>query len=515
LESKIPPSPNRQQTRIISAYIQYFMFHAAIMDWSTAYSTLFSNPFFACIMILSNAYSLSAFMLRNIDQYLLTWLASPRRKPLVLRGARQVGKTYAVRQLATQSKRKLVELNLDHEKELWPLFTLPPAQIISELAVLRGLSLNESILFIDEIQACPAAIHSLRYFYEQHPELCVIAAGSLLDFALSDLSYSMPVGRVEFAYLSPLNMEEFARAVVSSELADFLANLDPTKPVSETLHKRCLELVRNYYLVGGMPAVVEAFRQSNSFAEAQREQSALLQSFEVDFLKYGTKSQHALLAQVYRKLPSSIGKKTKFNALAPDHRSAQVKAVLELLRLAGIVHFVHRSASNGIPLHAERDEGHYKPIYLDIGLAHHALGLRVPSEIDATGDLNGLMTVMEGAMAEQFVGQELIANAAFFDRSALHYWHREAKNSNAEVDYLVTHGEQIIPIEVKAGVGNSLRSLHQFVVEKNSAFAYRLWNGKAEKTELAIPGTNKSYTLQSLPLYYAGKIGKAPGFAVS
>jgi uncharacterized protein len=446
-------------------------------------------------------------MKRRIEPYLLQWLNSTTRKPLILRGARQVGKTHAVRELAKQARKPLVEINLDEERDLWQIFSLEPQQIIEELAVLKGLSVTNSMLFIDEIQACPLAIAALRYLYERFPELPVLAAGSLLDFALAEFKESIPVGRVEFAYLYPMSFSEFVRAIHSEQLADYLDSFEPERVSSDALHLKVMQALREYYVVGGMPEVVEVYRNSRDIGAAQRVQSALIQTFEVDFLKYGSKPQQTLLAKVYRKIPASIGKKIKYSNLAPESRSAQVREVVQLLKLAGLIHLVHRTAANGVPLAAERDDDHYKPIFLDIGLVHHVLGLRIMQDVQAN-DMAKLLTVMEGAMAEQFVGQELIANNQHYERKELHYWHREAKSSNAEVDYIESRGQELLPIEIKAGSAGSLRSLHQLMKEKKIPTAYRFWSGSADRTSITTKDPTWDFTLISLPMYYAAWLAK-------
>lgn len=443
-------------------------------------------------------------MKRDIDAYLLRWLDSPSRKPLVLRGARQVGKTHAVRELARQAGRELIEINLDFERDLHALFDLEPKRLFPELAALKGVGRSkDSLLFIDEIQAYPPALALLRYFHELMPNLPVIAAGSLLDFALRDVQFSMPVGRIEFAYMFPLSYGEFVRATEGDGLADLWLTLSPKNPSSSTVHNRLLRALRSYYFVGGMPEVVARYREDLSFAEAEKTQSSILQTFESDFLKYGKDHQRDLLRRVFRQLPGQIGKKLKYANLSADHRSTQVKSVIELLQLAGVCHLIHRSAGNGVPLGAEADENHFKAIFLDIGLVHHLLGLR-SNQLSPLKEDFDLTTIMEGAMAEQFVGQELLVTHEHHEKKQLYYWHREARNSNAEIDYLESWGEEVIPCEVKAGRGSTLRSLHVFLREKKSTTAFRFWSDGFYRTPLPIGVQNK--TLLSFPLYSAGQL---------
>ena len=454
-------------------------------------------------------------MKRDVDLYLSKWIDSPDRKPLVIRGARQVGKTHSVRELARRGGYQLIEINLDLEPIFQTLFALEPKRILSELGAIKGIDLNNQklLLFIDEIQAYPKALATLRYFKELLPELPVIAAGSLLDFALREFEFSMPVGRVEFLYMYPLTFSEFLRAVESPPLAEAWATAKLDQPLSEALHTKFLATLRVYYFVGGMPEVVAKYISTHSILEVQKTQASLVQTFEADFAKYGSKVQLDLLRRVFRKLPSSVGKKIKYVNLSQDHRSVQVKAVLELLQLAGLCHLVYRTAAHGIPLGAEADESHYKVIFLDVGLMHHILGLRIHDSTSFTS-FEMLMTVMEGAVAEQFVGQEFIAHHAHFEKKQLYYWHREAKNSNAEVDYIDTWGERIIPCEVKAGSGSTLKSLQVFLSERKVDGAYRLWiNNILQDTIEVTTGhgldgllLKRSVQLCSFPLYCAGRL---------
>lgn len=454
-------------------------------------------------------------MKREIQTYLQHWLTSSDRKPLVLRGARQVGKTHSVREIARQENYDLVELNLDLDKDLHALFGLKPAEFFNELSAIKGVSFKNRkiLLFIDEIQACPQAIAALRYFKETTPEIPVIAAGSLLDFALRDFAQSMPVGRIEFCYMYPLTFSEFVRATESDELADAWLGLDPSRSISQALHTKFLQALRTYYFVGGMPEVVAKYIPNRSILDVQKTQSAILQTFESDFLKYSEKNQQDLLSRVFRHLPASIGKKLKYSNLSQEHRASQVRKVIELLQLAGLCQLIFRSAGNGIPLGAEADQNHYKALFLDIGLVHHALGLRI---YDSTSfvSLDGLVTIMEGAMAEQFVGQEFVASHAHYEKKQLFYWHRESKNSNAEIDYLDTWGEKVIPCEVKAGSGSTLRSLQVFLAEKNCDYAVRLWANNIRCDDIRVAQSvrenqsvdKKKARLYSLPLYFAGRL---------
>lgn len=463
---------------------------------------IFSNGILAGSVLFSNP-----SMRRDVQNYLRQWLSATDRKPLVIRGARQVGKTHAVRALAAEEGYDLVELNLDLERDLHALFALEPKRFFVELAAIKGINFQriKPLLFIDEIQACPQALAALRYFKEHTPEVPVISAGSLLDFALRDFTSSMPVGRIEFLYMYPLTFVEFIRTLAGDELADYWSGINSLEPISVPLHTKFLQLLRSYYFVGGMPEVVAKYAQDHSYLDVQKIQSAIIQTYESDFSKYGEKSQFELLRRVFRQIPANIGKKIKYVNLSRDHRSAQVKEVFELLHLAGVCFPVYRTSGNGIPLGADTDFNHYKAVFLDIGLAHHILGLRL-YDPNALPSMEGLVTVMEGAMAEQFVGQEFLGNHHYYERKELYYWHRESKNSNAEIDYLDSYGERVIPYDVKAGAGTTLRSLQAFIAEKHCTRAYRLWVNNIQRDALVVRSREEQADLYSFPLYLAGRL---------
>lgn len=393
----------------------------------------------------------------------------------------------------------------ERERDLHSLFSQQdPRRMVSELGLLRGQNVTpgKMLLFLDEIQACPPALVMLRYFHELMPELHVIAAGSLLDFALREFEYSMPVGRIEFLHLHPMSFEEFVAATEGEPLVEYLEKWTLAQPPSEALAKRFLQAVRSYFFVGGMPEAVQAYAARKDLLEVQRIQTALVETMQVDFAKYGPRRMHELMRSTYRHIAENVGRKIKFVNISREERAADVRRALELLTLSWVVYPVVHTSANGLPLGAERDERHFKVLFLDIGLVNRLCGL----DLVRTEDL---VTVNEGSLAEQFVGQQLLCNAPSFADPQLFYWMREARNANAEVDFVINRQQEILPVEVKAGKTGTLRSAFQFLSEKRRRCAVRSHTEPPVIEEIKLPGeTEPSVQLLSLPLYLVGQLDR-------
>ncbi len=437
--------------------------------------------------------------LRVLEQ----WKTQRNRKPLVIRGARQVGKTYLVREFAAENFDQIIELNFDKEPDKSSLFAPTSIdEIIQLLEVNAGTKIvpGKTLLFLDEIQAAPDLFPKLRYFFEDYPELHVIAAGSLLDFLLSDHSFSMPVGRVDYIHLGPMSFEEFLIANNHGSLVEFIRGLDIADIFPETFHLQLMEMLRKYFIIGGMPGAVYAYVATKDFREVTREHQSILQNYADDFPKYQRRADVHLLRKTFGKLPGLIGRKLKYTHIDREHKAAQLSKILDLLELARVIYRVKHSASNGIPLASETNDRVFKPLFLDTGLVSASLGLKLS---DFHPD-HRVMLVNQGALAEQFVGQHLLYSGEPYEKPQLFYWNREKRNSSAEVDYVISSGSKIIPIEVKSGKSGTLKSLHLFVEEKNRAFAIR-FNADApsvvdtQTVSSETPG--QPFRLLSLPLY--------------
>ena len=397
-------------------------------------------------------------MLRDSQQYLHKWKIKSNRKPLVIRGGRQVGKTYLVRSLAEEFD-NLVEINFERNPETSQLFSSnDPAKIIR----LIGLQYNQEIipgktlLFLDEIQGQPAVLATLRYFYEEMPELHIVAAGSLLDFALEHPTFSVPVGRIEYFHLGPMQFNEFLKAISAHHLAEFLADFQLGDEIAEPIHQLLLEHLRIFFVTGGMPEAVKTYRDTTSWQECEAVKVSILATFLDDFNKYANKEKEFALQKVFRKIPLQVGNKFKYVHIDRHQRAAVIAKALHLICLAKVATRIYHSSANGIPLGAEVNDKKFKVIFLDVGLMSTACGLNLLDFVKA----EDILLVNSGAVCEQFIGQHLLHSHESYREPELYYWVREKKNSAAEVDYLLDYGSMIIPIEVKAGTTGRLKSLH-------------------------------------------------------
>jgi len=439
---------------------------------------------------------------RTAEKYLKDWYLKERRKPLVLRGARQVGKSTLVRRFAKNNGLVLNEVNLEQHLYLDGIFkTLDMDVIARELDALVGKSIQspDSILFLDEIQAVPHAIQALRYFYEQKPEIPLISAGSLLEFALADHHFSMPVGRIVYYHLGPMTFREFLTAVEPG-LDRYLAEFRINQSIPRAAHQKLVKRQREYLIVGGMPEAVHAFAEENTLIEVAAVHRSITETYQDDFSKYAKQKDLALMQKVFRQIPRIIGQKIKYSNISKEDRSREVKAVIDLLVKARVCHQVFHSHCSGVPLMADINENVYKMLFMDVGMAAYLTGL----DWIALQALDGQALVNEGKLAEQFVGQHLLNS---FEPPRLTYWLREAKSANAEVDFVTASGNQVIPIEVKAGKSGSLKSLQQFALSKNAALCVRFdlnppdigpITHAARVVGDSVPVT---YTFLSLPLY--------------
>lgn len=394
-------------------------------------------------------------------QHLVAWKNQDVHLPLLLRGARQVGKTHLVRQFAQKYFEQYVEINFELESQYLSCFaSLEPKDIVMRIELLANISImaGNTLLFLDEIQMCPQAIVSLRYFKEKYPALHVVAAGSLLEFALENTAYSFPVGRVQSLYLKPLSFREYLLAKGQVKLVEWIKKIELTTVIPIEVEKKLQGLMREYTIIGGMPMVVQRYLDTHSLRECQNYQTLILQTYQDDFVKYAKQNKHKNLQLVFQKSPGFIGKQIKYSAFSQDVQSVHIKEAIQMLNKAGVVTSVSGAAVAGLPLNTYVNEKKFKLLFLDVGLMRRAS--RIDIELLFQEDLNLLN---EGALAEQWVGQELLAYQDPFEIPALFYWYRDKKNSMAELDYLTSFGARIIPIEVKSGKTGTLRSLQLFL----------------------------------------------------
>jgi uncharacterized protein len=433
-------------------------------------------------------------MFRHIDGFLREWWARADRKPLLIRGARQVGKTWTARALANAVQAPLIEVNFELRPECKQAFSTPdPGQILKALSFL-GFPMAEPgkhLLLLDEIQECPPAIVALRYFYEQVPKLGVIATGSLVEFALEQERYSMPVGRIESAWLHPMSFGEFLRAKGNSALAEAIETGPLAQALPEPAHLHALKELREYLFCGGMPQAVLAMTSAKDVESVRRTHRSILQTYRQDFYKYAPRIKAALAEKLFLKAPGLVGARFKFSHVDPDSRSSEIKPAVEALEKAGVIRRVVHSSGQGLPLATDANPRIAKLLLLDVGLMHASLN--IDAQLVREPDLLG---VHRGAVAEQFAGQELIAGSPPDREPELYFWAREALNSQAEVDYLIDSGPRVLPIEVKAGAAGTLKSLHGFLdSHPHSPVGIRLYSGAVARDKRVL----------HLPLYMAGR----------
>lgn len=415
---------------------------------------------------------------RLIDKYLIEWAANDNHKPLLLRGARQVGKSTAVQELSKKFD-TFVEINFEKQPKYKSLFNddLNVVRIVPQIAALYGKPIvpGKTLLFFDEIQECPQAIMALRYFKEDLPDLHVVAAGSLLEFALKELP-TFGVGRIHSMFMYPMTFDEFLEADGQHLLIEARNQSSAEKPLPAVLHDKLVESFRTYMLVGGMPEVVKTWVQHHDYIRCQEVQDDIVITYEDDFPKYKKNVDPVLLRQTLRSAAVQVTNKFVYSKVGQDYKTVEVKKAVELLILAGILHPVTHTDANGLPLGSEEDKSYQKMLLLDSGLLLRLLKMSL-------GDVSELTTqiltasvgelVNKGPMAEFIVGLEMLHNMSPNIRHDLFYWVRHAKNSQAEIDYISNYLQVIVPIEVKADKQGGMKSLWSFMRDKKLHYALR------------------------------------------
>ncbi len=431
-------------------------------------------------------------MIRSIESHLISWKVS-HRTPLLIRGARQVGKSYSVEQFGKKEFKNLVSLNFDLHPGLSSIFdTKDPHSIIPQIELLFRVKITkETLIFLDEIQECPNAIASLRYFKEIFPDIFVIGAGSLLEFAFSD-DMRMPVGRIQFLQMFPLTFYEFMRAMGEESLISYLNTIHISDSIPLAIHDQIISLIRTYFFLGGMPEVISLYQETKSLLEASYIQDSLIETYKRDFNKYARTSEIIHLQAVFSAIPRMVSEQIKYVNIDRESRSRELKKALHLLTLARVITPVSSTDASGLPLGAALSN-RQKYIFLDIGLMQHICGLN--AEIFTRKDV---MLINRGSLAEQFIGQELLASHDPNISSELYFWARDKSGSSSEIDYCITRNGRVYPVEVKSGTTGKLRSLRVYMEEKKPLFGIRFWDG----------GLSFYDDILSIPLYMAGEAGR-------
>lgn len=415
---------------------------------------------------------------RLIDNYLSEWASRDTHKPVLLRGARQVGKSTAVKELSKKFD-SFVEINFEKQPKYKILFDddLDVKRIVPQISAIYGTSIKpgQTLLFLDEIQECPRAIMALRFFKEDMPELHVIAAGSLLEFALKELP-TFGVGRIHSMFMYPMTFDEFLEANGQQLLIETRNEASIDNPLPEPIHNKLVDFLRTYMLVGGMPEAVKTWVEYHDYIRCQEVQDDIVVTYEDDFPKYKKNVDPTLLRRTLRSVAVQAGKKFVYTKVGLDYKTAEVKKAVELLTLAGILHPVTHTDANGLPLGSEEDKSYQKMLLLDTGLLLRLLNMSL-------GDVSELTTQIltasatdlanKGPMAEMVVGLEMLHNMSPNIRHELYYWVRHAKNSQAEIDYIATYLQTVVPIEVKADTQGGMKSLWAFMRDKQLHYAIR------------------------------------------
>ena len=421
---------------------------------------------------------------------MVDWQQSRRRKPLIIRGARQVGKTWLVENVLAGKFEHLAKVDLEERKDLHVHFSgnLDPANIVEALEITVGRIVpGKTLLFLDEIQSCPRAIMALRYFYEKMPDLHVVAAGSLLEFAFDEISF--PVGRVQYLHVYPMTFYEYLLAIGRESMAELTRKSQAAVP--ESMQQMVLAELKKFLFVGGMPECIKVYRDSSSLLDAFAVQTEILGSFRDDFAKYKPHMDTACLNAVFQNTAQAVGDQIKYSRLNDGHTGPTNRKAFDLLCKARIFHKISACSPAGLPLAATAKGRKFKACMLDVGLLQRLC--EVPVETALTQD--DLLAIYKGQLAEQFVAQEMLA----WQGAELFYWARDARSSRAEVDYLIVRDGTIYPVEVKSGPGGRLKSLHLLLqTYPNCPRGLVLFSGPYRE----LPEQKLTF----LPLYCAGRL---------
>lgn len=437
---------------------------------------------------------------RSILDSLRHWKNKPHRKPLILRGARQVGKTTIVDIFAKEFD-NYIYLNLELKRDS-SLFdeNLNVQDLFQSILLNKNITLQTgtTLLFIDEIQNSPQAISFLRYFYEEMTHLHVVAAGSLLDVLLKTQSLSFPVGRVEYLYMYPLNFREFLLAQQLTQLIDVY----DTIPLPRIGYTPLLSAFHRYTMLGGMPEVISKYIEDQNLTNLSAIYESLMASYIDDAEKYArNNSTRLVLRHCIEASPHQTGNRIKFHGFGnSNYRSREVSEALHILERAMLIYLIYPSTVVQIPLTTNQKKSP-KLQFIDTGLVNYFVGLQ-PQFLK----YDDLYAFYKGIIAEHIVRQEVIASD-FTNNRKPPLWVRESPASNAEIDLLIQHEGLIIPVEVKAGKTGVLRSLHQFVQRANHPYAVRMYRGAMEIIDTRTP-SGKPYKLLNLPYFLAGKLSE-------
>lgn len=388
---------------------------------------------------------------------LISWKNNINRKPLVLQGARQVGKTYLVREFGKREYKNLHYLNFEQDAKLSSLFdsSLTPESIINNISLYFGVKIiaEGALIFFDEVQIAPRVITSLKYFQEQAPEYHIIAAGSLLGVSMGKAS-GFPVGKVNFMTLFPMSFKEYLIDIGEDLFLESLNSLEKPAPFPDIIHNKMLSHLKMYLFLGGMPEVIKEYGQNRDIQSVRSIQTDILNAYERDFSKYTDKNQAIKTSEFWNSIPGQLArenKKFKYQDIKKTARSNMYEQTIEWLRKSGLVHLAYNVETPKIPLSGYADFSKFKVYMHDVGLL--AAKLNISSDQIVMPD--ALFREFNGAFIENFIAQELASSG----KNQLYYW---TSRSDAEVDFLLESNQKIFPLEVKSGTSRNTKSLQSY-----------------------------------------------------
>lgn len=435
---------------------------------------------------------------RNAIRYLRSWATKEERKPLVLRGARQVGKTTLV-ELFAKDFDTYIYLNLE-ERENAELFAADYSfeDLLAGIYFKANKQQDENkrtLIFIDEIQNEPKAVQVLRYFYEKRPDLYVIAAGSLLE-SLMGRHISFPVGRVEYMALHPCTFVEFLKAIGQDVIAEQIEQVS----LPASLHTHVIDLFKKYMIVGGLPEAVANYAQFNDLVRLNGVFNSLLSGYRDDVEKYASKpKEQDAIRYILNYGWTAAGHRIQFAKFTGStFKAAEAGNAFRTLEKTLLLELVYPLTSSSLPILPDLKKSP-KLLWLDTGLVNYVAGMQEDLLFNKDAD-----ELWNGDIAEHVVGQELLGATYNFGEKRM-FWVRDAKNSQAEVDFLIRYKSHLLPIEVKTGNNAKLRSLHLFMEESKETIALRLWNGPMT-SDTITKSNGETFTLYNIPLYYAGHL---------
>jgi predicted AAA+ superfamily ATPase len=431
---------------------------------------------------------------RRIITSLREWANNPKRKPLILRGARQVGKTTIVQEFAKEFD-MFLHLNLERQADKSAFEANDtPKDVLVAIYLLKNKERKQgrTLLFIDEVQNSKKAVAMLRYFYEDMPGLFVIAAGSLLE-TLIDVHISFPVGRVEYLALRPCSFSEFLGAIGENQIREKLLSAE----LPDAIHSHVLKLFNEFVLVGGMPEIIASYAENRDIVALRKIYDSLLNGYNDDVEKYASnKIERNVLRHILKNGWRYAGQRIKFEGFGEsNYKSREVGEAFRTLEKALVLELCYPTVSTDVPLSPDLKKSP-KLMWLDTGIVNYVAKNQL--ELFGTPDIS---EHWKGKIAEHIVGQELLSHNDSV-LSQRNFWVRDAKNSQAEIDFVIQTNRQLIPVEIKSGHNSKMKSTHLFMTQSKRDFAIRFWNNPMQKDVVELPSGEK-YTLLSLPFYYA------------